>query len=253
MLGQLVCIDRRYQRMNCFNIREVQSLLKRKFFIDLVNTHDYKNLIDKSVIGVKYRTNQNSYQISNTQVFFNFGLENVYKARNSSYFSNQNVFKTNNFFFLGIKNKLENLTIVEYFSKNYISLFTNLFIKTEQFKLKNFFSSSFSFSVQSFKSFINQFSLVVEIFFLNFATNLLVLSGNFLEVTTLLSDYDIKKISTFIEKSLFLGHYYKTPSVAVGNFKEATRVFLESYPIFGILEQALFRVTSLYIETLYTF
>ena len=28
MLGQLVCLDRRFQRMNCFNIREVESLLK---------------------------------------------------------------------------------------------------------------------------------------------------------------------------------------------------------------------------------
>lgn len=30
-LCQLVCIDRRYQRMNCFNIKEVQSLLRNKF------------------------------------------------------------------------------------------------------------------------------------------------------------------------------------------------------------------------------
>jgi len=32
MLCQLVCVDRRYQRMNCFNIRELQGNLKRKFF-----------------------------------------------------------------------------------------------------------------------------------------------------------------------------------------------------------------------------
>ena len=31
-LCQLVCIDRRYQRMNCFNIRELQSLLRNRFF-----------------------------------------------------------------------------------------------------------------------------------------------------------------------------------------------------------------------------
>ena len=35
MLAQMVCIDRRYQRMNCFNVREVQSLLKQKFFLSL--------------------------------------------------------------------------------------------------------------------------------------------------------------------------------------------------------------------------
>lgn len=32
MLSQLVCLDRRYSRMNCFNIREVESLLKTKIF-----------------------------------------------------------------------------------------------------------------------------------------------------------------------------------------------------------------------------
>ena len=32
MLMQLVCVDRRYQRMNCFNIRELQGILKRRFF-----------------------------------------------------------------------------------------------------------------------------------------------------------------------------------------------------------------------------
>jgi heme/copper-type cytochrome/quinol oxidase subunit 1 len=32
MLFQLVCTDRRYARMNCFNIRELQGILKRKFF-----------------------------------------------------------------------------------------------------------------------------------------------------------------------------------------------------------------------------
>jgi hypothetical protein len=32
MLCQLVCVDRRYQRMNAFNIRELQGILKRRFF-----------------------------------------------------------------------------------------------------------------------------------------------------------------------------------------------------------------------------
>jgi hypothetical protein len=34
-LCQLVCIDRRYQRMNCFNVRELQSLLRNRFFEEL--------------------------------------------------------------------------------------------------------------------------------------------------------------------------------------------------------------------------
>jgi len=31
MLGQMICIDRRYQRMNCYNIREVQTLLRTRY------------------------------------------------------------------------------------------------------------------------------------------------------------------------------------------------------------------------------
>lgn len=34
MLAQMVCIDRRYQRMNCFNIREVQTLLRSRYHPD---------------------------------------------------------------------------------------------------------------------------------------------------------------------------------------------------------------------------
>jgi hypothetical protein len=56
MLCQLVCIDRRYQRMNCFNIREVQSLLKRKFFTDLINTSDSHTLMNKTTIGLRFKT-----------------------------------------------------------------------------------------------------------------------------------------------------------------------------------------------------
>ena len=35
MLAQLVCVDRRYQRMNTFNARELQALLKQRFFNDI--------------------------------------------------------------------------------------------------------------------------------------------------------------------------------------------------------------------------
>ena len=35
MLAQLICMDRRYQRMNSFNAREFQALLKQRFFSEL--------------------------------------------------------------------------------------------------------------------------------------------------------------------------------------------------------------------------
>lgn len=49
MLAQLVCLDRRYQRMNCFNMRELQALLKEKYYSELVNNYDIRAQIFNSI------------------------------------------------------------------------------------------------------------------------------------------------------------------------------------------------------------
>src|SRR4051812_43519142 len=56
MLAQLICVDRRYQRMNCFNIREVQALLKQRFFADLVENEDHRDLLSSTMIGARFKT-----------------------------------------------------------------------------------------------------------------------------------------------------------------------------------------------------
>jgi hypothetical protein len=85
MLAQLVCVDRRYQRMNCFNIREVQSLLKRRFFTDLINTNDHRNLLNETMMGVRFKTNNLNSTNPNMFLFYNYGLELASKNRLSSY------------------------------------------------------------------------------------------------------------------------------------------------------------------------
>ena len=84
MLCQLVCIDRRYQRMNCFNIRELQGILKRRFFTDLVNTHDFHELLDESMIGLRFKNNDTDNVTPNTALFYNYGLNT--SAKNKSIF-----------------------------------------------------------------------------------------------------------------------------------------------------------------------
>jgi hypothetical protein len=74
MLFQLVCTDRRYARMNCFNIRELQGILKRKFFVDLLDSHDYRNLLKESMINLRYKLNPNINLDFDTSSFYNFGL-----------------------------------------------------------------------------------------------------------------------------------------------------------------------------------
>jgi hypothetical protein len=85
MLFQLVCTDRRYARMNCFNIRELQGILKRRFFTDLVNSHEHKDLLEKSMIGLRYKTNSNINLDSDMLSFYNFGIHNADVNRFLSY------------------------------------------------------------------------------------------------------------------------------------------------------------------------
>ena len=88
MLCQLVCVDRRYQRMNCFNIRELQGILKRKFFTDLVNSNDHRNLLDKSVIGLRFKNNNQLNINHDMSLFYNFGTTNSSKAKTGLFSSN---------------------------------------------------------------------------------------------------------------------------------------------------------------------
>ena len=84
MLCQLVCTDRRYARMNCFNIRELQSILKNKFFTDLVNSHDHRDLLSQSMIGLRFKQNSNSNLDLDITSFYKFGIHtsNVNKQYN---------------------------------------------------------------------------------------------------------------------------------------------------------------------------
>ena len=70
MLVHLVCIDRRYQRMNCFNIRELQSMLRQKYFDDLVEDSIHFNSLNDSMIKLRFKTN--STNLFNTDI-------NIYK------------------------------------------------------------------------------------------------------------------------------------------------------------------------------
>lgn len=85
MLCQLVCVDRRYQRMNCFNIREVESLLKRRFFTDLITSKDHHTLLDKTSLGLRYKLNDNTFLNNNINSSYNYGLNLNVQTRNSNF------------------------------------------------------------------------------------------------------------------------------------------------------------------------
>src|ERR1700709_2358437 len=99
MLCQLVCVDKRYQRMNCFNIREIQAVLKKRFFVDLINTHDHHELLDKTAMGLRFKTNNVNSINGNIFLFYNYGLEFTSKIRTNNYSFKKEIENNNILFF----------------------------------------------------------------------------------------------------------------------------------------------------------
>ena len=90
MLMQLVCVDRRYQRMNCFNIRELQGNLKRKFFTDLVNSNDHRDFLNQSILGMRFKNNNNLAVTPDMEAFYNFGTTVSPKTKSFSFTNDYN-------------------------------------------------------------------------------------------------------------------------------------------------------------------
>jgi len=85
MLCQLLCLDRRYQRMNCFNVRELQALLKNRFFTELINSKDHHNFLDQTAIGLRFKTNDLNTIYSNMVLAFRYGLNSQPQVRTQTY------------------------------------------------------------------------------------------------------------------------------------------------------------------------
>jgi hypothetical protein len=71
--------------MNCFNIRELQGILKRKFFPDLVNINDHRNLMETSMLGLRFKINNNDSIRPEQSLFYNFGLTSISKQKNINF------------------------------------------------------------------------------------------------------------------------------------------------------------------------
>jgi len=93
MLCQLVCIDKRYHKINCFNISEAQSLLKKKFFSDLIFSNQFKkdNLALSSTLKFKtgnifFENNNNISSLFSSNNFNKFGAilieQNNFRIKN---------------------------------------------------------------------------------------------------------------------------------------------------------------------------
>lgn len=70
MLVQLVCLDRRYQRMNCYNIREIQTILKSKYTPNTVDAFDVRFSLNDTTIGLRYQLGGLDFISNSISVFY---------------------------------------------------------------------------------------------------------------------------------------------------------------------------------------
>jgi hypothetical protein len=85
MLCQLLCLDRRYQRMNCFNVRELQSLLKNRFFTELVSSKEHRDFLDQTAVGIRFQTNNLDIINSKLLLGFRYGINIQPQTKQQSY------------------------------------------------------------------------------------------------------------------------------------------------------------------------
>jgi hypothetical protein len=130
MLGQMICIDRRYQRMNCFNVREYESLLKRKFFYDLLNSSDYRLLINKTSLNLRYKLNETNLNTHSSHLFGLFGLKKNFTLKQNFFVnlflnnSNTANIKYNSLYVMDFFNSTVNFNMLGVFY--YLSMVNNL-------------------------------------------------------------------------------------------------------------------------------
>lgn len=87
MLCQLVCLDRRYQRMNCFNIREIQTLLKTRFYADLLSESHQHIFLNRSTPTLRFKTQDLNFLNSCQVILHKYGVLTTPSVRQQTFMS----------------------------------------------------------------------------------------------------------------------------------------------------------------------
>lgn len=161
MLLHIVCVDRRYQRMNIFSMRELESVLKRRYFKDLINTNDHRELLDNSMIGLRYKTNSTLNTESNIHLFYNYGTTISPKSKSQLFNNPSNSNLNINYNYIQY---YLNLPFMDILSLNNITVSLN-FIKNTLLNLPNALFT-IPFSIKS----------IIDVITVNLSINFNVLS-----------------------------------------------------------------------------
>jgi len=126
--------------MNCFNIRELQVLLRGRFFTDLVNDTAHHNFLDKTMLGLRFKTNNLNTVNPNMLLSYQYGL-------NTNAFVNQQSYSSNNVTY--------NFTTLTSLQHNLISLFDTTGYRKELVSDESTFTSTLTNLVNVLSSLSN--------------------------------------------------------------------------------------------------
>nr|YP_010049562.1 cytochrome c oxidase subunit 1 [Strombidium cf. sulcatum]QPL15967.1 cytochrome c oxidase subunit 1 [Strombidium cf. sulcatum] len=153
MLCHLVCTDRKYKRLNPFNIRELTGMLRRDYVTDLINTNEHHELLNPTMTSLKFKLNSNSITEQNISLFYKYGITSSPKNKNlsfsSPYPSTEEALNTSSIDFL-LLNNFNGLFQSSNFLTIIFSNITSLF-----YSIVNSLSSSFTFVKSSYTSSVN--------------------------------------------------------------------------------------------------
>jgi len=176
MLCQLVCLDRRYQRMNCFNIREIQTLLKARFYADLLNENSLHIFLSRTTLGLKFKLQDLNFLNINSLLINRYLVNSNLNTRFQTYTTNQNkTFDNPTTFYISNSN---NLRIKQSFYINILELINNI-------ELSKLFSPLWFSPKISSSKFQNGFIVEQSNMFYNFKTSYTL---NLFIVTNLVKD-----------------------------------------------------------------
>lgn len=250
MLCQLVCVDKRYQRMNCFNIREIQSILKKKFFPDLINSHDHHLLLNKTALGLRFKTQNASSLSSNTQLFYNYGIENISKIKSNNYLLDNNKLNIN--FKIFDKNSI-NLTLLNILKLSDVAATPSLSILF-LLKISNLFSAVLFFLVSPVRNLsyflIKIFSSVSLFFYFFFNVaqslffNLTSFSLTLASLAFSLTSFKVifKNISSIFSFNVFSNFFNEAQSDA-SFFAEFTKLVRYLYSVIAAIFKAAYNLS----------
>jgi hypothetical protein len=208
--------------MNCFNIRELQSILKNKFFADLVNSHDHRDLLNQSMIGLRFKQNSNVNLDLDMTSFYKYGIHttNLNKYYNfSKESSSTSLLSRYDIFFLNMFNA--NLSSLAYnFAQNVRLILVEFFNVAYSYSFLSFFNSTSLISclkaISLNFSFLNVFNFNLTNSF-NASSYNKLMNSNVLNVNHRLSTEDIntysegtssQRINRF--NTVFVNYDYKT-------------------------------------------